>query len=178
MKLLLENWRKYLNEEVAGPSAVYKKVSAEAEAAALKKGADKLEAKLAGHNAGMDAFPGAVDARIKHLHDKYKKLCADPAYGKSGPGAAAMCKQIATHEVEMKAQKDANDNRAKAQKDANDDRAKGTAEQWLQQQKRMGWSDAEAAQKMVDYLSDPRFKDNPGPTVQLMQLFNKWTQKK
>jgi hypothetical protein len=168
MKLLLENWRKYLNEEEpAHPTAVYRKVSAEAEAAALKKGANKLEAKLAGHNAGMDAFPGAVDARIKHLDDKHRKLCADPAYGKSSPEAAARCKAIVTREVE-----------AKAQKDANDDRAKGTAEQWLQHQKRMGWSDLEAAQKMIDYLSDPQFKDNPGPTAQLLQLFNKWTQKK
>jgi len=168
MKLLLENWRKFINEEEAArPAAVYRKIKAEVEAEELKKGANSLEAKLAGHNAGMDAFPGAVDARIKHLHDKYKKLCADPAYGKSSPTAAGWCKRIVTYEVEMK-----------AQKDANDDRAKGTAEQWLQQQKRMGWSDAEAAQKMVDYLSDPRFKDNPGPTVQLMQLFNKWTQKK
>jgi hypothetical protein len=165
MKLLLENWRQYLNEEeVDKPMAVYKKVRAEVEAAALKKGENKLEAKLAGHNAGMDAFPGALDARIKYLHDKYKKLCADPAYGKSSPTAAGWCKRIVTYEVE-----------AKAQKDANDDRAKGTAEQWLQQQKDMGWSDAEAAQKMVDFLSKPHFKDNPGPTVQLMQLFNKWT---
>jgi hypothetical protein len=100
MKLLFENWRKYideqseielLKEEAEKPNIVYKKIFAAETEAGLKQGLDKLEAKLRAQSIALDAFDQAVDERLQFLIKKYGKICSE---NPSPAMAAGICQTV------------------------------------------------------------------------------------
>ena len=181
MKLLMENWRQYideqsefelLKEEAESPVVVFKKVFAAETEAGLKQGLDKLQAKMRAQGIALDAFDQAVDDRLNFLLKKYEKICSENPGGENTKACQTYFKtkqDLENQDKEIAAYK------ARMKKIREDD-MKGTPRLWLAQQKATGRSDQEMAAYLINYLSHPRFEKMgmPGWTPELKDLYMKW----